>query len=179
MKGESRMNNRVALVFPLPEHGQAAMAYRQAHIDRGETWIHGSGGLIEVDSYARWLAKITSAVTASQTGWVNCHTYFGFVHGRIIGSVQIRETLNDALLISGGHIGYGVLPSERRKGYGTQMLRLAMRRCRELGMDRVLITCDTGNAASAKTAMACGGVLENEVAHGGQLVQRYWIAVGP
>ena len=61
------------------EHKQAALEYRQEHIDCGELTIHGSGGLLRVEDYESWLKKITDAQTAAQTGWVNCSTYFAFV----------------------------------------------------------------------------------------------------
>ena len=95
---------------------------------------------------------------------------------RLIGAVNIRHYLNEKLLLDGGHIGLGVRPSERRKGYATRMLRLALDECRKLGLDRVLITCDKDNIGSARTIMNNGGVLENEIIDSdGETVQRYWI----
>ncbi|MCL2462160.1 MAG: GNAT family N-acetyltransferase [Defluviitaleaceae bacterium] len=166
------------LVFPEIGHKQAAMDYRREHVERGEAWIHGSGGLLRYEDYESWLEKITTAQTAAQTGWVNCSTYFALVDGKIVGMTQIRHTLNDALLKSGGHIGYGIRPSERRKGYAAQMLALALEKCRELGIQKVLVTCDKDNVGSARTAMKNGGVLEDECAEGsGNIVQRYWITI--
>jgi predicted acetyltransferase len=95
---------------------------------------------------------------------------------RILGAVSIRYRLNDYLLHYGGHVGYGVRPSERRKGYAKKMLSLALSICRERGIARVLVTCDTVNVASARTIRANGGILEDEVIHpDGSPVQRYWI----
>ena len=98
---------------------------------------------------------------------------------RIIGSAQ---SLADFLLQYGGSIGYSVRPSERRKGYAKETLRLTLVKCREAGEERVLITCDRDNPASARTILANGGVLENEVADEpglGQsgVIQRYWITL--
>ena len=92
-----------------------------------------------------------------------------------VGAVNIRHRLNEGLLLNGGHIGDGIRPSERRKGYGTKMIGLALEECRRLGIDRVLMVCDKVNVASAKTIMNNGGVLENEVEVNGILEQRYWI----
>ena len=129
-------------------------------------------------NYESWLEKITNAHQAARSGWVNCSTYFSCVGNRIVGTIQIRHTLNDSLMKSGGHIGYGVRPSERCKGYATQMLTLALERCRELGIDKALVTCDKNNVASAKTIRKCGGILENEVAENdGNILQRYWITL--
>lgn len=92
-----------------------------------------------------------------------------------IGAVNIRHYLNDALLLSGGHIGDGVRPSERRKGFATEMIRLALEECKKLGITRVLMTCDKDNTGSAKSIRNNGGVLENEIAAGDTVIQRYWI----
>jgi len=107
---------------------------------------------------------------------VPASTYFVFVNGKIVGNIQIRHSLNESLLQNGGHIGYGVRPSERRKGYATKTLALALEKCRALGIDKVLVTCNKDNIASAKTILKNGGVLENEFTEeNGNIVQRYWI----
>ncbi len=95
--------------------------------------------------------------------------------GRLVGAVNIRHYLNDKLLLDGGHIGDGVRPSARRRGVGTAMVALALEKCRELGIEKVLMVCDKDNAASAKTIIKNGGVLENEVTVDGKIIQRYWI----
>lgn len=92
-----------------------------------------------------------------------------------VGAVNIRHYLNEGLLQTGGHIGDGIRPSERRKGYATAMIRLALEECRKLGIDRVLMCCDKDNIGSAKSIINNGGVLENEVMEDGHLEQRYWI----
>lgn len=94
---------------------------------------------------------------------------------RFVGAVNIRHRLNDALLLGGGHIGDGVRPSDRRKGYATAMIALALDECRKLGIPRALMTCDRDNVGSAKSIRNNGGVLENEVTVDGVPVQRYWI----
>jgi predicted acetyltransferase len=94
---------------------------------------------------------------------------------RMVGAVNIRHNLNDALLLSGGHIGDGVRPSERGKGIATQMIALALDECRKLGIRKVLMVCDKENIASAKSIRRNGGILENEVLVDGVTEQRYWI----
>ena len=96
---------------------------------------------------------------------------------RILGAIDIRHELNAYLHTYGGNIGYGIRPSERKKGYATQMLNLALEQCKILGMQKVLITCFKDNVGSAKTILNNGGVLENEVAENGILKQRYWITI--
>lgn len=95
-----------------------------------------------------------------------------------VGAVNIRHYLNESLLFTGGHIGDGIRPSERRKGYATAMIGLALEECKKLGIRRVLMTCDKDNIGSAKSIMNNGGVLENEVVNEeGVLEQRYWISL--
>ena len=92
-----------------------------------------------------------------------------------VGAVNIRHSLNAGLLLYGGHIGDGVRPSERRKGIATEMIALALKECRKLGIRRVLMVCDKENIGSAKSILNNGGVLENEVIVNGVTQQRYWL----
>lgn len=96
---------------------------------------------------------------------------------RIVGAVNIRHYLNDALRRNGGHIGDGVRPSERRKGIATKMIALALNECRKLGIEKVLMVCDKDNIGSAKSIQNNGGVLENEIVVDGVTEQRYWITL--
>ena len=97
---------------------------------------------------------------------------------RLIGAVNIRHYLNDYLLKYAGHIGDGIRPSERNKGYGTKMIALALAECKKLSISKVLMVCDKDNVASAKTIINNGGVLENEfVDEKGRIEQRYWIEI--
>jgi len=106
---------------------------------------------------------------------------FGFVDSRIVGRVSIRHELNDFLLRAGGHIGYVVVPEFRRQGYATAMLARSVEIARrDLGIDRVLLTCDDDNVASIRTIEKNGGVLE-DVVTGPDLPKarrRYWIDAG-
>ncbi|MCL1830729.1 MAG: GNAT family N-acetyltransferase [Oscillospiraceae bacterium] len=167
------------LILPSITHKQKALEYIQEYLDIGDRHIHGSGGLIVIPNYERWLEYVT--VMNSDTppeGLVRATTYFAVVDKKIIGTIQIRHTLSDELLCSGGHIGYSVLPSERMKGYATRMLAAALDICRQLGISKVLITCDKYNIASAATIKRNGGVFENELIEpDGNIVGRYWITL--
>lgn len=166
------------LIFPTIEMKQAALAYRQEHFDLGVTEIHGDASLDEAETYEEWLERIEADLTRDDGRLVPATVYFAVVDGEIVGTLQIRHKLNDALRHDGGHIGYGVRPSQRKKGYATQMLALALEKCRELGIDKALVTCSKDNIGSAKTIINNGGVLDSEYADtNGNLSQRYWILI--
>ena len=96
----------------------------------------------------------------------------------LLGAVNIRHWLKGELVRTGGHIGDGIRPSERRKGYATEMIRLALLECKKLGLDRVLMVCERDNIGSAKSIMKNGGVLEKEIINpDGSVEQRYWIEI--
>lgn len=92
-----------------------------------------------------------------------------------VGAANIRLRLNERLLRDGGHIGDGIRPSERGRGYGTELVRLALEECRKIGIRRVLMVCDEDNRSSARTIEKNGGVLENTVQTDEGPVRRYWI----
>ena len=100
------------------------------------------------------------------------------VDGIPVGRVSVRHELTPFLREVGGHVGYAVAPPFRRRGHATEILRQSVQRLRGLGVDRVLVTCDDTNAASAATIERCGGVLEDVrvPADGGVPKRRYWIA---
>ena len=81
----------------------------------------------------------------------------------LLGAVNIRHYLNDYLLKYGGHIGDGIRPSERNKGYGTLLVNLSINKCKELGINNILMVCDKQNIYSSKTIIKNNGILENEI----------------
>lgn len=97
---------------------------------------------------------------------------------KIVGIANLRYSLSNPILASwGGHVGYSVRPSERRKGYAKEMLRQVISRCPSLGIDSLLVTCDSSNLPSKRTIIACGGIYEKSIMVEGEPVERYWISV--
>lgn len=145
----------------------------------GEAIVPYAARLLDMD-YKTWLEHTYKfeTVDTCPSHLVPAHTYFLVQeNNKIIGAVNIRHYLNEYLLNFGGHIGYGVRPSERKKGYASLMLSMALPIAKELGINKALITCDKNNVGSAKTIINNGGVLENEVLGDGEITQRCWIEV--
>ena len=158
--------------------------YKQQLFDMMDEWL-----LVEQDfspymirrndyhDFDYYLANLE--IKKEQDGRVPDSTFFCLDTDRniFVGAINIRHYLNEELLYTGGHIGDGIRPGERRKGYATAMIGLGLEECRKLGITKVLMTCDKDNIGSAKSIMNNGGVLENEVMEDGGLEQRYWITL--
>ena len=166
--------DKIKLVLPTKEHEEQVMDYKKEFELNGDA-LHGSAGLLRANSYDEWLRGLS--IKTTQSGLVKSSQYLAIriSDKKIVGMINIRHSLNDYLLQFGGHIGYSVRKSERRKGYATAMLWLALEKCKELGLEKVLVTCNKDNIASAKTITGNDGILENEVPEGERITQRYWI----
>lgn len=164
-----------------PEEGdrEQVMAYREEFLAIGSR-LDGTSALADHADFDAWLAH-TRRMHSEDTvppGWVPGTVYLALdEHQRLVGMVDIRHRLNDNLLQYAGHIGYSVRPGERKRGYATEILRLALEQCRVRGIDRVRIACDRYNAASARVIRANGGVPDGELFDPAQgtLTQRFWI----
>jgi predicted acetyltransferase len=108
-------------------------------------------------------------------GMVPATCYWLVDGNEFIGHVSIRHELNAALERQGGHIGYAIRPSKQRRGYGTRLLELALRKAKGIGINSALLTCDKSNAASRKIIETNGGTLFDEIDVSGKKVLRFWI----
>lgn len=105
-------------------------------------------------------------------------TTFGvFADEKLVGGFVLRYTLKGALINHGGNIGYFVRPSERRKGYGKKLLNLAIKEAKDIGLEKVLVTCRNDNIGSIKIIEFNGGKYENDYYDEslGKIFRRYWI----
>lgn len=175
------MNYLIELVIPTYEQKEQILAFKKEHFDLGETTFNGSGGLDRYDEIEDWYAHIYEEMNRLEVTeqYVPGATYLAIrkEDGRIVGMVNIRYALNNRLLHFAGHVGYMVRRSERRKGYATIILHLALEILKEKGVTKALVTCDKENIGSAKTILHNGGILENEILYEGEIVQRYWINI--
>lgn len=135
------------------------------------------------DDFPAFLERLAacSRGEGSPPGFVAHSTYWLVRDDReVVGVSNLRHELTESLRHDGGHIGYGVRPSARGNGYAVELLRRTLRRAEALGLSEVLITCDRGNVASARTILRNGGILESEDAlpDTGKVVQRYRVSVG-
>ncbi|MEV1331909.1 GNAT family N-acetyltransferase [Micromonospora costi] len=172
-------------------------AWLEAHDEWGPGLHEDGFGLRPADEvrspagFAAWVARLSEQAdptTSPAAGRVPC-TYRWIVDAAgdaaagasgepaVLGGIALRHELNDFLLRVGGHIGYGIRPSARRRGLATWALGEMLGEARAIGLDRVLVTCEEGNVPSAKTIERHGGVLEDVRATELGAVRRYWIAL--
>ena len=174
--------NDFILIRPTGEYASQIIEYRQEFLDAGDS-MDGTGPLRRFENPEEYI-KICAEYEDTTT--VPSHlvpdTQFFFIRksdNKLVGMIQIRNRFNDYLEKYAGHIGYSVRPSERRKGYAKEMLRMTLPFCREIGIDKVMITCIDGNIGSEKTILANGGVYEYTIHEPNENkdLKRFWITL--
>lgn len=144
---------KLELLEPTEEYLEQIKAYRKEFADCLD-WMHGTGGLMKIEKAEDWMEFRRKDTASTQ------FLYVRLSDRKIVGMINITHTHTEPLSTFGGHIGYSVCPSECRKGYATAMLRDALTRCKELGLNKVLLTCGPENTGSLKAILANGGVFE-------------------
>ena len=173
----------LVLKKPTLEHEDQVMNYRKNFLENNQSF-DGCAGLEDVENYSEWLDFDNRLSKKYGDSYVPSTVYLGIRESdnKVVGMIDCRHDLSEFLFNYGGNIGYSVLVDERRKGYAKEMLRLVLDKYKEEGKNKVLLTCDKDNIASAKTIIANGGILENEVKDEYKLgksgtIQRYWINI--
>ncbi len=172
------------LIQPGEQYMDEIAAYRSDMLAAGSS-MDGCGALDRMVDPREWLA-LTQTLTSWDTipngsKWVPS-TQFLYVRAaddKIVGMLQVRHEFNEYLEKYAGHIGYSVRPDERRKGYASAMLAAALPYCRQIGLNKVLISCLTDNEASRRTIIRNGGVYESTVTElkSDERLERYWITL--
>lgn len=172
-------NENLEFSFPQKVHKQMWLSFVNEFIQNNERIVPGIARIGDgtYETFYKAVTDFHNSLNLSAE-FVPSSTYFLIDRSRkkILSVASIRHRLNEYLLNIGGHVGYGVVPSERLKGYATKTLALSLEKCREMNIHSILITCDKENIGSTKTILKNGGVLENEFAEEtGNIIQRYWI----
>ena len=173
----------IRLMIPTEDYLNHVWAYRQECFE-ADSSMDGCGPLRRAESAEQWLADVrayTDPATVPE-GKVQATQFMSVREsdGALVAMIQIRHYFNEYLEKYAGHIGYSTRPSERRRGYAAEQLRLALPYCKEtLGLDRVLISCEPDNPGSRRTILANGGVYESTVHEPGEDIdlERYWITL--
>jgi len=167
--------DRLVLRALRPEDEAVARAAHETMAEEGFTFLLAWEDDVVFSDYIARLERIERG-EPPMGRFVESSFLVAEVDGVVVGRTSIRHRLNDFLLHEGGHIGYGVLPAHRRRGYASEILRQSLERIHALGVDRVLVTCDDDNLGSATVIERAGGVLEDVVVNeSGTETRRYWI----
>ena len=170
--------DKIILVKPDLSYADEIIKYKEESLAESPI-INGSAGLDRFSSIEIWFEELKkkSCEDTVPEGLVPSSTYLGVREkdNYIVGMIDIRHYLNKYLTQVGGNIGYGVRKTERNKGYAKQMLKLALEKCKELKIKKVLITCDEDNIASEKVILSANAKLEDIRNVDGENKKRFWI----
>ena len=169
---------KIILVKPDLSYVDEIIKYKEESLKENPL-INGSAGLNRFSSIEDWLEELKKRSTQETVPkeLVPSSTYLGVREkdNYIVGMIDIRHYLNEYLTQVGGNIGYSVRKSETNKGYAKQMFKLALEKCKDLKIKKVLITCDEDNIASEKVILSANAKFEDIRCIDGENKKRFWI----
>lgn len=175
--------DKIKLLKPTMDYADDIMKFRQEIFEaKDEDAFAGCGNLESCETAQQWIDTITLMENPETCpeGRVSANIFIAVrvSDHKIVGVIDLRHHLGNPVLSSwGGHFGYIVRPSERKKGYAKEMVRQNLEKSKELGLHKVMITCDRNNTASERTILANGGVFEKEVLVDGGYTKRFWVTI--
>ena len=176
------MRQNMKFIKVSAEYAEQIQEYRQEFLDAGDS-MDGCGSLRRIADPMEYIKKCKDyeCPETLPEGLVIA-TQFLFVReedNRLVGMIQVRHYFNDYLSKYGGNIGYSIRPSERQKGYAKAMLSAVLPFCREINLEKILITCNDNNIASEKTILSNDGIYESTVYEPGENInlKRFWITL--
>ena len=167
----------IRLVRPNTELKDKAIDFKQEFFNHNEETINGSELLDHTDDYDEWLKAVTANTDPNTVdpNWVVTDTFFVLDENEsIVGIIDLRHTLND-FLKDFGNSGYSVRPTERKKGYATEMLRQLLIIAKEAGLSELHLSVEKTNEPSIKTIIKNGGVYERSFEYENELADVYRI----
>lgn len=167
------------LEYPEKKHEKDYLEMIQEFSESKEKPMPGAVGLKEGETYNDFLERTKNNVEGKNPRHTWHSTLYFIIHDqwKIVGAVHIRHELNDELRFEGGNIGYGIRPSERKKGYATIGLTLALEKCKELWLDKVLLTCNKENIWSVRTIVKNGWIWDSDYESEWIAKERYRIPI--
>ena len=172
--------DNIELIKVSADYAEEIMEYRKEFLDSGDS-MDGCGSLRVIPDGVDFVNKCLSYENPETLpeGRVIA-TQFLLIRksdNRLLGMLQVRHYFNDYIEKYAGNIGYSIRPTERRKGYAKEMLRLALPFCRKINLEKVLIACIEDNIGSERTILANGGIYESTVyePNKGVNLKRFWI----
>lgn len=164
----------IKLEKPSKEYFKQIIELKQNFFSNNELRIQGSGSLDRYDDLNEWLLSISDIEQGKNKNVVQTTYYLILEDNQVVGTICIRHYLTEELKEFGGHIGYSIKPSARRKGCAKEALRLIIELYKDK-YDEILIMCEDDNIASNRTIIANGGVLINKIEKFGLKINRYRI----
>lgn len=164
----------IKLEKPSKEYFKQIIELKYNFLSNNELRIQGSASLDRYDDLNEWLQSINDIEQGKNKNIVQTTYYLILDDNQVVGTICFRHYLTEELKEFGGHIGYSIKPSARRKGFAKEALRLIIELHKDK-YDEILIMCEDDNIASNRTIIANGGVLINKIEKFGLNINRYRI----